>query len=40
MPVIAYERTGDGGDRFVAFASGGVEEVDEDRFRQLVPDAP
>jgi hypothetical protein len=40
MPVIAYEATGVGGERYVAFASGGIEKVDEARFRQLVPAAP
>lgn len=37
--VVAYEQTGVGGKRYVAFGLGGVEEVDEARFRQLVPDA-
>jgi hypothetical protein len=36
-PVIAYEQTGSGGTREVAFLFGKVEEVDEARFRQLVP---
>ena len=36
-PVIAYEKDGDGGRRFVAFANAGVEELDDARFRQLVP---
>jgi len=36
-PVIAYEQTGVGGKREVGFFSGRVEEVDEARFRQLVP---
>ncbi len=39
-PVIAYEQEGKNGKRFVATAIGSVEEVDEERFRQLVPDAP
>lgn len=38
--VIAYEKTGVGGKRFVANVLGSVEEVDETRFRQLVPGAP
>jgi hypothetical protein len=37
--VIAYEQTGSGGSRYVAFALGGVQEVDEARWRQLVPEA-
>ena len=36
-PVVAYEKEGVGGRRFVAFANAGVEELDADRFRQLVP---
>lgn len=36
-PVIAYEKDGVGGRRFVAFANAGVEELDEARFRELVP---
>jgi len=36
-PVIAYEKDGAGGRRFVAFANAGVEELDDVRFRQLVP---
>lgn len=36
-PVIAYEKAGVGGRRFVAFANAGVEELDDARFRQLVP---
>jgi len=39
QPVIAYEQTGVGGDRFVASSIGAIEEVDEERFRELVPDA-
>jgi hypothetical protein len=38
-PVIAYEQDGKGGKRWVASATGAVEEVDEARFRQLVPTA-
>lgn len=36
-PVIAYEKQGVGGKRFVASNLGGVEEVDEARFKELVP---
>jgi len=39
-PVIAYEQLGVGGKRFVASSMGAVEEVDEARFRELVPGAP
>ena len=38
-PIIAYEKTGVGGKRFVASDLGGVEEVDEAKFKQLVPGA-
>lgn len=38
-PVIAYEQEGVGGKRFVASSMGAVEEVDEARFRELVPHA-
>ncbi len=38
-PVIAYEQEGVRGKRFVASSMGAVEEVDEARFRELVPDA-
>lgn len=34
--VIAYEETGLGGKRYVAFSTGKVDEVDEARFGQLV----
>ena len=37
--VVAYEQTGAAGKRYVAFALGGVEQVDDARLRQLVPDA-
>ena len=37
MPVMAYEQEGVGGKRFIATTIGAVEEVDETRFRQLVP---
>lgn len=36
-PVVLYEQEGVGGKRFVASSMGAVEEVDEARFRQLVP---
>ena len=39
QPVIAYERTGVSGKRFVASSIGAVEEVDEARFKELVPNA-
>ncbi len=39
-PIIAYEQTGVDGKRFVASSLGAVDEVDETRFRQLVPSAP
>lgn len=37
QPVIAYERDGVGGKRFVASSLGAVEEVDESKFREWVP---
>lgn len=37
QPVIAYEKVGVGGKRFVASQLGAVEEVDETRFKELVP---
>lgn len=37
QPVIAYEKVGAGGKRFVASQLGAVEEVDEARFKELVP---
>ena len=37
--AVAYEQTGVDEKRYVAFALGGVEEVDEARSRQLVPEA-
>lgn len=37
QPVIAYEKVGVGGRRFVASQLGAVEEVDEARFKELVP---
>jgi len=39
-PVIAYEQVGVRGKRFVASSLGAVEEVDEARFKELVPNAP
>ena len=39
-PVIAYEQEGKGGKRLVATSLGAIEEVDEARFKELVPDAP
>ena len=39
-PVIAYEQEGRGGRRWVASAMGAIEEVDETRFKQLVPAGP
>jgi len=39
-PVIAYEQAGVGGKRFVASSMAAIEEVDEARFKELVPDAP
>ena len=36
-PVVAYEQAGVNGKREVGFMFGKVEEVDEARFRQLVP---
>ena len=41
MPdVVAYEQTGTGSTRLVALGSGSVVDVDEEKFKQLVPDAP
>jgi hypothetical protein len=39
QPVVAYESVGVGGKRYVASSLGAVEEVDEARFRELVPGA-
>jgi hypothetical protein len=39
QPVVAYEQEGANGKRLVASNLGAVEEVDETRFRELVPDA-
>jgi len=38
-PVIAYEQEGKGGKRLVANALGAVEEVDQARLKQLLPEA-
>lgn len=35
--VFIYEKKGKNGKRFVGFATGAVEEVDEARFKELVP---
>ena len=35
--VIAYEEVGQDGKRYVAFSTGKIDEVDEARFKQLVP---
>jgi hypothetical protein len=40
QPVVAYEQEGVNGKRFVASKMGAVEEVDEARFRKMVPSAP
>jgi len=40
QPVIAYEQEGMNGKRFVASKMGAVEEVDEARFRKMVPSVP
>ncbi|MFO0816875.1 MAG: hypothetical protein U1A77_02960 [Pirellulales bacterium] len=39
QPVVAYEQEGVGGKRYVASTLGAIEEVDETRFRELVPNA-
>lgn len=36
-PVVAHEKDGVEGRRFVAFSNGGVDELDDARFRELVP---
>ncbi|WP_254507703.1 hypothetical protein [Anatilimnocola floriformis] len=36
-PVVIYEKAGAGGRRFVGTSLGNVEEVDDARFRELVP---
>lgn len=38
-PVVAYEKMGSGGKRFVVSALEAVEEVDDAAFRRMVPDA-
>jgi hypothetical protein len=38
-PVVAYEKEGVKGKRFVASALGAVVEVEEAEFRKMVPDA-
>lgn len=40
QPVFAYEKVGVGGKRLVASGLGAVEEVDEAKFKQLVPSPP
>ena len=37
VPVVAYEQEGVGGKRYIATTVGAVQEVDEARFRELVP---
>jgi len=39
QPVVAYEQAGVNGRRYVASMLGAIEEVDEGKFRELVPDA-
>lgn len=39
LPVVAYEQTGVGGKRYVASSVGAIQEVDEETFRKMVPDA-
>jgi hypothetical protein len=39
MPVMAYEQEGVAGKRYIATMVGAVAEVDDARFRELVPDA-
>lgn len=38
-PVVAYEKVGSGGKRMVVSSLGAFEEVTEERFRELVPNA-
>ncbi len=40
QPVVIYEQEGVDGKRFVASSMGAVEQVDEARFKELVPGAP
>jgi hypothetical protein len=35
--IVAHEKTGAGGKRFVATSLGGVEEVDEAKFQSMLP---
>ena len=37
--VVFYEQAGEGGKRYVAYLGGGVEELDEERIKELVPSA-
>jgi hypothetical protein len=39
QPVVAYEQEGVGGKRYIATPLGAVEEVSDERFRELVPSA-
>lgn len=39
QPVIAYEQVGVSGKRFIASSLGAIEEVDEAKFKQMVPSA-
>jgi hypothetical protein len=39
QPVVAYEQTGVDGKRYVASSIGAIQEVDEETFRKMVPDA-
>jgi len=38
--VVFYEKTGKNGKRWVAYSTTQIEEVDEKRFKELVPEAP
>jgi len=38
--VVFYEKTGKNGKRYVAYVTAKVEEVDEAKFKQLVPETP
>ena len=40
QPVVIYEQEGVNGMRYVASSLGAVEEVDEAKFREYVPNAP
>ena len=40
QPVFAYEKVGVNGKRYVASSLGAVEEVDDAKFKELVPAAP